>query len=115
GFDMLLRERVEFGNHWSNALQHIRQWSYLDTPSTWFPEERAPFGPAPANDPHGTRTETRFDWRMRPVRVDTFGPEGANSERPLQSSRLTFLDHADRVVLEATYAAGATPPANIDP
>ncbi|MBY0111959.1 MAG: AHH domain-containing protein [Phycisphaerales bacterium] len=112
GFDMLLRERVEYGSDPTNALQPIRKWTYVENPP-WDTEQLAAFGHAPAGDGHGELTHTHYDWRMRPVRVDVRGPKPSGN-RPFVSSRVTFLDHADRPVLEATYT-GAAPPPSFDP
>ncbi|MBX3379986.1 MAG: hypothetical protein KF805_07810 [Phycisphaeraceae bacterium] len=120
GSDMILRERVEFGRDYTNATLPARKWSYLNTPSRgWDAANLAPFGPAPEDDPEGELTETKYDWRMRPVRVDVFGPMGQDWQyrssqmpdpgsepgpsRPRLSTRLTYLDHADRPIIEASF------------
>ncbi|MBS0190574.1 MAG: RHS repeat protein, partial [Planctomycetes bacterium] len=106
-FDMILTGRTEFGTGSHNALLPTKSWKYLETPKTseagWSADNLLPFGEAPASDPAGELTETSYDWRMRPVRVDTYGP---GATRPRQSTRLTYLDHADRTVLEASFASG---------
>jgi len=124
--DMMLRERTEFGKESTNATLPYKVWHYLDTPSRgWTTANLDPFGPAPTFDPEGELTRTRFDWRMRPVRVDLLGPiaidvwgrsaEGTEPEpepdqdpedqRPRLSTRLTYLDHADRPYIEASFGS----------
>ncbi|MCW5755358.1 MAG: RHS repeat protein [Phycisphaeraceae bacterium] len=63
-------------------------------------------GPSPGDDAFGQATRTSYDWRMRPVRVDVFAqgdPESTSSPAVRLTTTLTFLDHADRAVLEVMY------------
>ncbi|MBX3388623.1 MAG: hypothetical protein KF691_04125 [Phycisphaeraceae bacterium] len=127
GMDMILRSRVEFGSDFTNATLPTKTWSYLNTPSRgWNSTNLAPFGPAPEDDPEGHLTQTRYDWRMRPVRVDVFGPatsnwvqrsEGMPEPEPTRTrltTRLTYLDHASRPVIEASFGAEEQDPTFLD-
>ncbi len=115
--DMILRERTEFGRGPTNALMPFRRWNYLSTP-TWQSSVSDPYAKPPTDDWEGELTQTSYDWRMRPVKVETFGPAPAppvyrgdsttepTADRPLLSTRLTFLDHAERTILEVSFGPG---------
>ncbi|HEX8876103.1 MAG TPA: AHH domain-containing protein [Phycisphaerales bacterium] len=109
-FDITLRSRSEFGVGSNDARLPVRRWTYLEPPTSWTSEQLAPFGPPPADDDEGELTQTAYDWRMRPVRVEVFGPKSSGvSARPRLSTRVTYLDHADRVRFEAVFGSGVVP------
>ncbi|MFZ4573927.1 MAG: hypothetical protein ACOYN0_05985, partial [Phycisphaerales bacterium] len=111
-YDMILRTRVEYGAGVNDVQRPTVTRSYTSNPS-W---ARDHHGAAPIDDPDGIATTTAYDWCGRAVRSDTY-PRGVftPSSKRRQTS-LTFLDFADRVVLEVTFGenAHALPPA-LDP
>ena len=113
--NMVLVERVEYGGDPSNAWLPKVVRSYRSNPSWAMQYYDAP----PSPDPDGIATVMGYDWRMRPVRTDSYAKgDPFDSSPPARlSTTLTFLDHADRPVLIATYGAGAPAsfPAGIEP
>ncbi|MBL8877442.1 MAG: hypothetical protein JNM86_16750, partial [Phycisphaerae bacterium] len=116
GSDMNLRERTEFGVGPHDATLPTKSWTYLQTPeTTWTSEHLKPFGPGPGEDHDGVLTQTSYDWRMRPVRVDTYGSWATSGivysqsqngpGRPRLSTKLTYLDHANRPTIEASFGS----------
>ena len=105
--NLVLLNRTEYGTSIQNAWMPTVTRQYTYQPS-WADDH---YGTAPPSDSDGFATITQYDWRMRPVRVDVFGEDGASGSRdpayaPRLSSTLTILDHLDRPIIQATFGAG---------
>jgi len=110
--NMVLVERVEYGSGPHDAWLPTVTRRYTSNPS-WAMDYH---GEPPSQDSDGVATVTRYDWRMRPVRVDVHA-KGDPASAPRLSTTLTFLDFVDRPRLIVTYGAGApaTFPTGIEP
>jgi len=114
-FDMMMLERYEYGSGINDAWQPISTRRYESQVGWW--EEF--YDAAPSPDPDGIATVTSYDWRMRPVRMDSYAKgdpfQGTPPDR--LETTLTYLDHADRPRLAVTFGAGAlgTLPTALDP
>ncbi len=101
--DMILTERLAYGQSPSNAWRVVSRFRYeshphwADTDFYRSPESRG------ITDIDGYETRTSYDWRMRAVRVDTFDKLGRGGRR--MGTTLTYLDHADRAWLVVTFGA----------
>lgn len=102
--NMVLKERVEYGAGVHDAWLPTVVRRYVDHPS-WDNGYDAHFEQAQAIDSDGIPMVTRYDWRMRPVVTQSFR-KGDLSGNGVLSSTVTYLDHADRPVLEATFGQG---------
>ncbi len=113
---LALVERTEYGLDINNAWLPVVTRRYTHNP-TW---DTDPYGEPPSADTDGYATVTHYDWRMRPVRVDQFGETAAGNRdiavAPRLSTTLTYLDHADRPIVVATFGGGTLSlPADLDP
>lgn len=102
-YDMVLVERTEYGSGVHDAWLPTVSRSYTNNPS-W---ARDHYGtpPTAANDLDGIATITGYDWRMRPVRADSYlRGDPATSTR--DSTTLTYFDHLNRPCLVATFGRG---------
>jgi hypothetical protein len=113
---LALLERFEYGTDPTNAWLPTTTRRYTKTPG-WANDVWT----IPATDPDGYVTQTKYDWRMRPVRVDQYGQNSQGNRAlgaaPRVFTTLTYLDHADRPVVVATFGAGDNfnPPKAVDP
>ncbi|MCW5757216.1 MAG: RHS repeat protein, partial [Phycisphaeraceae bacterium] len=125
GFNMILTERYEYGSSINDAWQPISIRTYCSMPSWHIPLGKHATGGTvgyydnpPDIDPDGIATITGYDWRMRPVRVDSY-EKGDPSTAPRLSTTLTWLDHADRPRLVVTFGkgdiSGAPDPTTVTP
>lgn len=104
GDAMTMTDRYAYGTEVTNAWKQTHHWKY-DAKSECHEDI---YNNAPTTDTKGILTYTTYDWRMRPVRVDSYStPDASPASRV--STTLTFLDHANLPRLVATYGAGALP------
>jgi YD repeat-containing protein len=104
--NMVLAERFAYGSSPNDAWLPVSVWKYRTHPS-WADTDRYT---APAVDLEGMESRTAYDWRMRPVRVDSYGALGAmESPGERLTTTLTYLDHLDRPYLTATFGSGTLP------
>ncbi len=107
-FDMVMLDRVEYGLGTHDAWLPTVSRTYMSHPS-W--DNNDPFGTPPSADTEGIATVTTYDWRMRPVRVDSYAKgDPADPQTARLATSLTFLDHLDRPVLAVSFGAGAPAP-----
>ncbi|MBX3360289.1 MAG: hypothetical protein KF705_02435 [Phycisphaeraceae bacterium] len=100
-YNMILVERTEYGSGVNNAWLPTVVRRYDNIPS-WATDH---YGAVAAiDDTESFATVTGYDWRMRPVRVDTFD-RGNPATATRLSTTLTFLDHLDRPTLVVFYGA----------
>lgn len=107
--NMVMKERMEYGQTANDAWRPIVVRRYTNRPS--WEMAASPFASPPATDTDGFATVTKYDWRMRPVRVDVFDrgdPFNATATQRLQTT-ITYLDHINRPVLTVVYGAGTLP------
>ena len=98
--NLVLAERYGHGNSSRDAWLQNRSWKYRTQPD-WASSRFV----QPEEDIHGAVTETQYDWRMRPVRVDEYDyPDAAAPSRRLRTT-LNYFDHADRLVCSIVYGA----------
>ncbi len=102
--NMVLLDRTEYGTGLHDAWLPTITRQYTRQPE-WAGE---PFGSLQQADLDGIATVTRYDWRMRPVRVESYvqGDPGQLTPAQTTSTTLTILDHIDRPVLVVSYGAG---------
>ena len=102
--NMVLVERSEYGTGLTDAWMPTITRRYQSHPS-W---ADSPYDLPPGEDADGIATITSYDWRMRPVRIDSYGKgDPYESSTPRLSTTLTYLDHLDRPVLVVNFGAGA--------
>ncbi|HYE01647.1 MAG TPA: hypothetical protein VD963_00285, partial [Phycisphaerales bacterium] len=115
---LALLERLEYGTGVNDAWLPTVARRYTSNPQ-WATDPFSELDPE-EEDPDGFVTLTSYDWRMRPVRVDQFG-ETASGNRdkgvaPRLLTTLTYLDHAGKPAVVATFGAGTLQvPAALDP
>lgn len=113
-FDMALLERYDYGSGTNDAWLPIATRRYESQVSWWQDFYDNP----PSTDSDGIAAVASYDWRMRPVRTDSYekGDPFTGSPDRLET-KLVFLDHADRPRLEVAFGAGAlgTLPGDLDP
>lgn len=109
--DMVLIQRVEYGQGINDCWMPTTMWSYRSQPS-W---ADAAYYDDPTSDSDGYPKRVQYDWRMRPVRTDIFDKASSGGAR--LSTTLTYLDHADRPTLVVTFGPGAQAvlPTGVDP
>lgn len=120
-FNMILTERFEYGTGINDAWQQISRRTYESMPSwhkslglhTSATGDKGYYTP-PTTDNEGAATLMSYDWRMRPVREDSY-EQGDPATTSRLSSTLTWLDHADRPVLVVRYGAGTLHASTPDP
>jgi YD repeat-containing protein len=98
-YNMVLLERQDYGSGINDAWLPTLHYKYEANPSFNLDY----YGQVDGEDTQGQITQTKYDWRMRPVRMDTYAKGELPGSDPI-STTLTYLDHADRPVLEARYA-----------
>jgi YD repeat-containing protein len=105
-YNMVLVERTSYGLSVNDAWQPTVVRQYRSNPA-WATDH---YGQAASPDLQGIATVTGYDWRMRPVRVDTFSqgdPVNPGSSPPERlTTTLTYLDHLNRPALVATFGRG---------
>jgi len=112
--NMILTSRIEYGTSTNDAWLPTVTRKYLSRPS-WDSANSDPFAPLSGTDTDGIATVTQYDWRMRPVRTDSF-QKGSPATAPRVSTTLTYLDHLDRPTLQVSFGAGTLPSlGNLDP
>lgn len=112
--NMVLLDRTEYGSGVNDAwlptisreYTYHPDWAnnYYDTPPS---EDDDPL----TVDNDGYITKTSYDWRMRAVRVDSYG-ENESGDRdlpaaPRLSTTLSILDHLDRPIIQVAFGASA--------
>ncbi|MFG0243500.1 MAG: polymorphic toxin-type HINT domain-containing protein [Phycisphaerales bacterium JB054] len=113
-YNMILVERAQYGDGEKDAWLPTIARQYRSDP-TWSEEHHGTV--TSGTDTDGFATITSYDWRMRPVRIDTYAkgdPENALPPDRL-STTLTFLDHVDRPRLVVTFGAGSLTLGTLDP
>ncbi|MFN7314809.1 MAG: hypothetical protein ACK5Q4_01765 [Phycisphaerae bacterium] len=98
-FNLVLVNRSSYGSSVTDALLPTTSWKYRSHPA-WADQ---PFS-APSTTDSAARTETTYDWRMRPVRVDEFD-FGAGAAAARLQTTLTYYDNLDRVIATVTFGA----------
>lgn len=111
--NLVLVERTEYGRGPTNAWLPTLVRRY--TTNAEFPDDwhLKPYALPPETDAHGQATRISYDWRMRPVRIDTY-EKGDPSQAARLTTTLTFLDHAGRERLVVTYGRGSLPSLGTD-
>ncbi|MDX2148507.1 MAG: hypothetical protein SFZ23_13395, partial [Planctomycetota bacterium] len=99
--NLALTERIKYGTGVKDTWQPTEVRKYTRNPAF----ASTPYSD-PVDDPHGFTTETFYDWRMRAVKTVSYG-EGPGSNAPVLSTTFTYLDHADRPIVIATFGFGA--------
>jgi YD repeat-containing protein len=110
--NMVILERLEYGTGPTDAWLPTVHRRYMHHPE-WADHFYVP----PSSDPDGFATVTTYDWRMRPVRQDTYdrGVPGGPAV-PRLATTLTYLDHADRPRFVVAFGQGTLSlPAALDP
>ncbi|MBX3359544.1 MAG: hypothetical protein KF745_14080 [Phycisphaeraceae bacterium] len=103
GYNMALLERYDYGSGSHDAWLPTVSRRYTDNPA-W---SRDHYGVAPSPDPDGIATVTQYDWRMRPVRTDSYSRgDPGQSGTIRESTTLTYLDHSNRPRLTVTFGRG---------
>jgi YD repeat-containing protein len=100
GNNLVLTELTQWGSGVNDAWMPVEQRRYLKNPEHADTPYEDP--PTRSQDVDAATTVTSYDWRMRPVRVDRFS-RGSSQVR--LSTDLTYLDHAGRAVMTATFGA----------
>ena len=103
--NMKLRERIEYGEGVHDAWLPTVVRHYMDEPDWDDDGYDDHFKNVAVTDVDGIPTVTKYDWRMRPV-VKQNHAKGDLSSSDILSTSVTYLDHADRPVLEATFGVG---------
>lgn len=112
-YNMVLKQRFEYGAGPKDAWLPTVRRSYAKHPE-WADQYYA--GVAPSADTASSASVTRYDWRMRPVRVDTYdtGVYDNTVDPPTTAARLgttfTYLDHADRPMMVVVFGPGSQSP-----
>lgn len=106
--NLVLVERTEYGLSPNDAWQPTVVRTYNTNQSFQDNWHWYPYDAPPESDPHGQATRTRYDWRMRPVRVDVYAQGDPNTSAERLSTTLTVLDHADRARFTVTYGPGSS-------
>jgi YD repeat-containing protein len=102
-YNMILLDRTEYGTGVNDAWLPTVTRRY-DTNPAWSTDH---YGSVAAEeDLDSYATVTTYDWRMRPVRVDSYD-KGNPATADRLSTTLTFLDHLDRPTLVVVYGPGA--------
>ncbi len=121
-FNMVLTDRTEYGSLPNDAWLPIISRKYTSSPS-WardfynrFPGTTDPLPARPdaadllRRDADGIPQVTTYDWRMRPVRVDSYvrntAYSGTGEPFIRVGTTLTFLDHLSRERLVVTLGEG---------
>ncbi|HLP84363.1 MAG TPA: polymorphic toxin-type HINT domain-containing protein [Phycisphaerales bacterium] len=118
GDNLVLVSRFGYGNGINDVRLPTHSWKYRTEPD---------FAASPwesvSTDQNGALTQTYFDWRSRPVRVDRFdypadGMSVSSADR--LTTELTFYDHADRPVFVIVYGRSCSGepiavPSSLDP
>ena len=105
--NLVLLDATKYGDGISDALLPTVSRRYTSHPEPWASDF---YGTPPTVDQDGYATITRYDWRMRPVRSETFG-EDENGNRdpsvaPCLATSITILDHLDRPIIEVSFGVG---------
>lgn len=114
GDNMVMKERVEYGLGVNNAWLPIATYRYEYVPSWDAGGYDVHFNKPPASDPDGIPTLNSYDWRMRPVMTQQLKHPSSSGETILSTS-VTYLDHADRPILEVGFGAGDPVLGTLDP
>jgi len=108
--NLILTERQEWGKGVNDAWLPTVHRRYDSSPNVLV--FRQPYAQiTPSQDLYGYPTVTQYDWRMRPVRVDSYdkgvyNPTGDPPVTPARlSTSLTYLDFQSRPVLEVSFGA----------
>ncbi|MCC7390710.1 MAG: hypothetical protein IT431_18335 [Phycisphaerales bacterium] len=113
-YDMILVDRTEYGAGVEDAWLPTVFRQYRSLPAGQDDWTLDHHGAAPVSDTDGYATITAYDWRMRPVRTETYA-KGDPSEAARLSTVVTYLDHADRPCLVVTYGEGVPDLSGLDP
>ena len=99
--NMVIVSRNAYGESVENAWLPTMTWKYRSQPSWAQQPFQQPSGPEA-----GAYSQTSYDWRMRPVRVDEYDyPDDSSSLPRRLRTTLTYFDNADRVIATVTFGA----------
>jgi YD repeat-containing protein len=106
-FNMILTDRAAYGEGVNDIYLPIASWTYKNQPS-WASDPNCHSSSNAPDDSDGTASQTRYDWRMRPVRIDQYaeGSYGLSGAANRLQTELVFLDHQSRERLRVTYGPG---------
>lgn len=103
-YNMILVERTEYGGGVTDAWLPTVVRRY-DANPTWALQHYETVDAG--DDTDSFATVTSYDWRMRPVRIDSYDRGAYDPEHSVTATRLTttltFLDHLDRPTLVVSY------------